>query len=103
MTLKSMKMKMVQVKIISIIKRFLLFGQSIYVGGKIVFTHRKFIWFNVHTGYSLALWRQSIFRNGIAPQVARRYLQNSEWSQVIVGGSNFKNQCGAFVASFSIW
>jgi len=80
---------------LSIIKRFLLFGQSIYVGGKIVFTHRKFIW--LFTGYSLALYAHRYLENGIAPQVARRYLQNSEWSQVIVGGSNFGELMGAFV------
>ena len=78
----------------SIMKRFLLFGQSIYVGGKIVFTHRKFIW--LFTGYSLALYGHRYLENGIAPQVARRYLGNSEWSQVIVGGSNFGELIGAF-------
>lgn len=77
-----------------IIKRFLLFGQSIYVGGKIVFTQRKFIW--LFTGYSLALYAHRYLENGIAPQVARRYLLKSEWSQIIVGGSNFGELIGAF-------
>jgi MFS family permease len=78
----------------SVINNFLLFGQSIYIGGKIVFTHRKFIW--LFTGYSLALYAHRYLENGIAPQVARRYLGNSEWSQVIVGGSNFGELLGAF-------
>jgi MFS family permease len=84
----------------SIIKRFFLFGQSIYIGGKIVFTHRKFIW--LFSGYSLALYAHRYLENGIAPQIARRYLQNSEWSQIIVGGSNFGELIGAlFVFLFS--
>jgi MFS family permease len=80
---------------LSLLNRFSLFGQSVYVGGKIVFTHRKFIW--LFTGYSLALYAHRYLENGIAPQVARRYLGNSEWSQVIVGGSNFGELLGAFL------
>jgi MFS family permease len=78
----------------SVINRFFLFGQSIYIGGKIVFTHRKFIW--LWSGYSLALYAHRYLENGIAPQIARRYLGNSEWSQIIVGGSNFGELLGAF-------
>jgi hypothetical protein len=78
----------------SLINGFLLFGQSIYLRAKIVFTHRKFIW--LWTGYSLALYAHRYLENGIAPQVARRYLDNSEWSQIIVGGSNFGELLGAF-------
>jgi MFS family permease len=78
----------------SIIKRFFLFGQSIYIGAKIVFTHRKFLW--LFSGYSLALYAHRYLENGIAPQIARRYLGNSEWSQIIVGGSNFGELIGAF-------
>ncbi len=78
----------------SVMNTFLLFGQSVYVGAKIVFTSRKFIW--LWTGYSLALYAHRYLENGIAPQVARRYLGNSEWSQIIVGGSNFGELLGAF-------
>jgi len=35
--------------------------------------------------------------NGITPQIAKRYLGNSEWSQIIVGGSNFGELLGAFI------
>jgi hypothetical protein len=78
----------------SLLNRFSLFGQSIFLGGKIVFTNRKFIW--LFSGYSLALYAHRYLENGIAPQVARRYLHNSEWAQIIVGGSNFGELCGAF-------
>ncbi|CAF0835997.1 unnamed protein product [Adineta ricciae] len=78
----------------SVINGFVAFGQSVYVGGKIVFTHRKFIW--LFTGYSIALYAHRYLENGIAPQIARRYLGNSEWSQIIVGGSNFGELIGAF-------
>ena len=78
----------------SILSRSLLFLQSIYIGAKIVFTNRKFIW--LWSGYSLALYAHRYLENGIAPQVARRYLGNSAWSQIIVGGSNFGELLGAF-------
>jgi MFS family permease len=79
---------------ISVIKRFFLFGKSVYTGAKIVFTNRKFIW--LWSGYSLALYGHRYLENGIAPQIAKRYLGNSEWSQIIVGGSNFGELLGAF-------
>jgi len=53
----------------------ILFGQS-----QILFTHRKFIW--LCSCYSLTLY-------------AHRYLENSAWSQIIVGGSNFDELLGA--------
>jgi MFS family permease len=79
----------------SVIMRFLLFGRSVYMGAKIVFTNRRFIW--LWSGYSLALYGHRYLENGIAPQIARRYLGKSEWSQIIVGGSNFGELLGAFV------
>ncbi|CAF1350173.1 unnamed protein product [Adineta steineri] len=78
----------------SVFNGFASFGQSVYVGGKIVFTHRQFIW--LFFGYSIALYAHRYLENGIAPQIARRYLDNSEWSQIIVGGSNFGELLGAF-------
>ncbi|EAQ85512.1 hypothetical protein CHGG_09526 [Chaetomium globosum CBS 148.51] len=71
-----------------------LFGESIWVGAKILFTSRKFIW--LVPGYSVALYAHRYLENGIAPQVARRYLGNSAWAQIIVGGSNLGELCGAF-------
>ena len=80
---------------LSVVKRFLLFGKSVYIGGKIIFTNRRFIW--LWSGYSLALYGHRYLENGIAPQIAKRYLKNAEWSQIIVGGSNLGELLGAFV------
>ena len=80
--------------LVNVLNRFLLFGKSVYVGAKLVFTNRKFIW--LWSGYSLALYGHRYLENGIAPQVAKRYLDRSEWSQIIVGGSNFGELLGAF-------
>ncbi|KAH6843445.1 major facilitator superfamily domain-containing protein [Chaetomium sp. MPI-CAGE-AT-0009] len=71
-----------------------LFGESIFVGAKILFTSRKFIW--LVPGYSVALYAHRYLENGIAPQVARRYLGNSAWAQIMVGGSNLGELFGAF-------
>ncbi|CAF1275895.1 unnamed protein product [Rotaria magnacalcarata] len=78
----------------SILDKFLLFGKSVYIGGKIIFTKRRFIW--LWSGYSVALYSHRYLENGIAPQVAKRYMENSAWSQIIVGGSNFGELIGAF-------
>ena len=76
---------------------FLLFTESIYVGGKIIFTNRKFIW--LWTCYSLGLYAHKYLENGIAPQIARRYLGNADWAEIIVGGSNI----GEFLGSVFIF
>ncbi|CAF0879876.1 unnamed protein product [Didymodactylos carnosus] len=83
---------------VSVIKGFILFGQSIYIGGKIIFINRKFIW--LWSCYSLTLYAHRYLENGIAPQIAQRYLGNSAWSQIIVGGSNFGELLGAVVVFF---
>lgn len=72
---------------------FWLFGQSIAVGAKIIFTSRKFMW--LIPGYAVALYGHRYLENGIAPQVARRYLGQSGWSQLMVGGSNMGELLGA--------
>ncbi|CAF0952367.1 unnamed protein product [Rotaria sp. Silwood1] len=79
----------------SVLKKFFLFGKSVYIGGKLIFTKRQFIW--LWTGYSVALYAHRYLENGIAPQVAKRYFENSAWSQIIVGGSNFGELIGAFI------
>ncbi|KAK4153825.1 major facilitator superfamily domain-containing protein [Chaetomidium leptoderma] len=71
-----------------------LFGESVWVGGKLLFTSRKFIW--LVPGYSVALYAHRYLENGIAPQVARRYMGNSAWAQIMVGGSNLGELLGAF-------
>jgi hypothetical protein len=71
-----------------------LFGESVWVGAKILFTSRKFIW--LVPGYSVALYAHRYLENNIAPQIARRYLGNSAWAQIMVGGSNLGELLGAF-------
>lgn len=66
---------------------FKLFFKSIYIGAKIIFTDRRYIW--LVPGYSFALYGHRYLENGIAPALAKRYFGNSAWSQIMVGGSNF--------------
>jgi MFS family permease len=82
----------------AIFKGFYLFIESVYLGGKIIFRNRKYIW--LFPCYSLTLYVHRYIENGIAPQIAKRYLQNSEWSQIIVGGSNFGELLGALSLLF---
>ncbi|KAI1923668.1 hypothetical protein LOZ12_000127 [Ophidiomyces ophidiicola] len=72
---------------------FWLFSESVWTGAKILFTKRKFIW--LLPGYAIALYGHRYLENGLAPAVARRYLGNSAWSQIMVGGSNFGELLGA--------
>ncbi|KUJ09146.1 uncharacterized protein LY89DRAFT_788539 [Mollisia scopiformis] len=72
---------------------FYLFGESIWVGAKIVLTSRKFIW--LLPGYSFALYANRYLDDTVATLVARRYLGNSAWSQIMVGGSTFGELFGA--------
>ncbi|KJA24867.1 hypothetical protein HYPSUDRAFT_85694 [Hypholoma sublateritium FD-334 SS-4] len=69
------------------------FGESIYVGAKLVFTNRRFIW--LFCAYSLALYMHRFLENSLAPAFAKRVLGTSAWSQIIVGGSNFGELLGA--------
>jgi len=71
------------------------FGLSIWVGGRIVFSHRKFIWLPL--GYSMALYAHRYLENGIAPIIAKKVFNVSAYSQILVGGSNFGELCGAFM------
>ena len=78
----------------------LSFFQSIANGAKIVFTSRKFIW--LFAAYPLAMYSHRYVENSITSQVARRYLNNSAWSQILVGGSNLGELLGAvFVFCFN--
>jgi hypothetical protein len=84
----------------AVIGGFWLFFESVGTGAKIIFTHRKFIW--LLPGYAFALYAHRYLENAIAPAVARRYLGNSAWSNIIVGGSNFGELLGAtFVFMFT--
>jgi MFS family permease len=82
----------------ALITGFYLFFESVYLGGKIIFTNRKYFW--LFPCYSLTLYVHRYIENGIAPQIAKRYLGHSEWSQIIVGGSNFGELCGALSVFF---
>jgi MFS family permease len=81
-----------------VIKKVRAFGQSIYIGGKIVLTSRKYVW--LFSCYSLTLYAHRYLEDAIAPQVARRYLGNSAWSEIILGGSNFGELLGSFFILF---
>ena len=61
-----------------------LFVHSIFIGAKIVFTNRRFLW--LFAAYPLALYSHRYIENSLTSQVARRYLHNSGWSQILVGG-----------------
>ncbi|PGH05718.1 hypothetical protein AJ79_06735 [Helicocarpus griseus UAMH5409] len=77
---------------------FMLFVESFWTGGKLIFTNRQFVW--LLPGYSIALYGHRFLENTIAPAVARRYLGNSAWSQIIVGGSNLGELLGAAFVFF---
>ncbi|KAH8716881.1 major facilitator superfamily domain-containing protein [Phaeosphaeriaceae sp. PMI808] len=84
----------------SVLGGFYLFFESVWTGGKIIFTHRKFVW--LLPGYAIALYGHRYLENAIAPAIARRYLGNSAWAQIMVGGSNFGELLGAlFVFMFT--
>lgn len=79
---------------------FYLFAESCWTGGKIIFSSRRFVW--LLPGYTVALYAHRYLENGIAPAVAKRYLGNSAWSQIMVGGSNAGELLGAlFVFLFT--
>ncbi|CAF4452800.1 unnamed protein product, partial [Adineta steineri] len=57
----------------SLIKGIAFFFQSFCIGAKIIFTHRKFVW--LWGCYALTLYAHRYLENGIAPQIAKRYLE----------------------------
>ena len=84
----------------NLLRVFLSFGQSVYIGGKIVCSQRRFLW--LFPCYSLSLYAHRYLEDGVAPQVARRYLGNAAWSEIIIGGSNFGELLGSiFLFLFS--
>ncbi|KAI1872862.1 hypothetical protein JX265_004761 [Neoarthrinium moseri] len=83
-----------------LISGFYYFGQSVCTGGKIIFTSRKFVW--LMPGYAIALYGHRYLENGLAPVIARRYMGQSSYQQIMVGGSNFGELLGAlFVFLFT--
>jgi MFS family permease len=81
-----------------LVKGFYLFIKSVYLGGKIIFRQRKYIW--LFPCYCLTLFAHRYIEYGIIPQIAKRYLKNSAWSSIIIGGSNFGELCGGLVIFF---
>jgi hypothetical protein len=69
------------------------FLEGIWVGGKLVFRNRRFIW--LFPSYTIALYMHRFLENSLAPAYAKRVLDLSAWSQIIVGGSNFGELLGA--------
>ncbi|TGZ83099.1 hypothetical protein EX30DRAFT_339331 [Ascodesmis nigricans] len=70
-----------------------LFLDSVWTGMKIVFSRRRFVW--LVSGYSIALYAHRFLENAICPAIAKRYLDNSAWSQIMAGGSNLGELLGA--------
>jgi len=62
-------------------------------GGKICTTSRLFIW--LIPGFSFSLFAHKFLENTVTPMVAKRYLGNAAWSQIMVGGSNLGELLGA--------
>ncbi|KAI9374102.1 major facilitator superfamily domain-containing protein [Aspergillus egyptiacus] len=84
----------------AVVAGFWLFFESIWTGAGVLFSSRKFIW--LLPGYSIALYAHRYLENSVAPAIARRYLGNAAWSQIIVGGSNLGELLGAlFVILFT--
>jgi MFS family permease len=80
------------------VQGFYLFFKSVYIGGKIIFQQRKYIW--LFPCYCLSLYIHRYIENGIIPQIAKRYFQHSAWSSIIVGGSNIGELCGGLTIFF---
>ncbi|KAF8249511.1 hypothetical protein K440DRAFT_660007 [Wilcoxina mikolae CBS 423.85] len=71
------------------------FGRSIWLGGKIIFSQRKFAWLPI--GYSLALYAHRYLENGLVPVLAQGYFRQPAFAQILVGGSNFGELLGALL------
>ncbi|KAF8154282.1 major facilitator superfamily domain-containing protein [Crassisporium funariophilum] len=69
------------------------FFESVYVGAKLVFTNRRFIW--LFPAYAIALYCHRFLESSLGAAFAKRVLGVSAWSQIIVGGSNFGELLGA--------
>lgn len=74
------------------------FGRSFYKGAAICCTNRKFVW--VPCAYSLALYGHRYLENGLAPAIAKRVMNDSSYSQIMVTGSNAGELTGAAFVLF---
>ncbi|KAF9156553.1 hypothetical protein DFQ26_009306 [Actinomortierella ambigua] len=79
---------------------FVHFAQSLFIGGKIVMSSRKFIW--LIPGYSIPLFTHRYLESQLSPAFAKSILKEGAYSQIMVGGSNFGELLGAlFVLMFA--
>ncbi|KAH8929947.1 MFS general substrate transporter [Atractiella rhizophila] len=69
------------------------FAESVYVGGVLLLSHRRFVW--LIPGYALALYLHRFLESTLGSAYAKRSLGNSAWSQIVTGGSNFGELLGA--------
>eukprot|EP00128_Syssomonas_multiformis_P011615 Colp12_sorted_trinity150504_noHs@16414 len=72
---------------------FVGFFRSVWIGGKIVMSSRKFMW--LIPGYSLALVMHRYLESQLFPNFAKRVLKTGAYSSIMTGGSNFGELCGA--------
>lgn len=66
---------------------------SIYQGGKIIFSNRRFFW--LIFGYAVPLVMHRYLESQLAPAFSKNILKNTPYSQIMVGGSNFGELTGA--------
>ncbi|KAJ3034428.1 hypothetical protein HDV00_005048 [Rhizophlyctis rosea] len=79
---------------------FTAFGVAIYEGGRIIVTERRFTW--LIFGYSIPLVLHRYLENGLGANYAKLVLNESAFSSLLVGGSNFGELIGAlFVFIFT--
>lgn len=78
---------------------FVNFGRAAWVGGRLVLGSRKFCW--LVPGYAFALFGHRYLENNIANIFAKSVLKDSSFQQILVGGSNFGELCGAMTVFFT--
>ncbi|KAI8839379.1 hypothetical protein BJ741DRAFT_599179 [Chytriomyces cf. hyalinus JEL632] len=72
-----------------------VYFSSIVTGARIIFSSRRFIW--LIPGYSLGLVYHRYLENGVAPNFSKIVLGDASLAQIMVGGSNFGELCGALI------
>ncbi|KAG0241532.1 hypothetical protein BGW41_005841 [Actinomortierella wolfii] len=77
---------------------FVHFGESMYRGAQIIFSSRKFIW--LIPGYSIPLFTHRYLESQLSPAFAKSILNETAYSQIMVGGSNFGELLGALFVLF---
>ncbi|KAL1915256.1 uncharacterized protein VTP21DRAFT_7532 [Calcarisporiella thermophila] len=78
---------------LSVIRFFTLYFHSAYLGAKIVFSSRRFIW--LIPGYAIPLVLHRFIESTIFPTFAKNVLNQGALSGVLLGSSNFGELLGA--------